>query len=557
MAWLNALTALATLALAIALCYRPLGDYIAWVFTSKKDWKAERAIYRLIGVKPGHQQRWQIYLWAVLVFSAVGLVLLYLLQRLQAFLPYSLGLPAVPPDLAFNTAVSFVGNTNWQAYSPEQTMGYTVQMAGLTVQSFVSAAAGLGVAIALVRGLAGRGQGTIGNFWVDLVRGCLRLLLPLSIVATLILIAGGVVQNLDGFSQIQTVAGSTGVLPGGPVASQEAIKMLGTNGGGFFNANSAHPFENPSAWVNLFQVFMLLVIPFASVRAFGRMVDDLRLARSILAAMTVLFLAAYATLTWAELSGGGSATQLAGAAMEGKEERFGLIGSTLFTAATTGTTGGATNSTLGSYTPLGALVAILHMVLGEVSPGGVGSGLYTILVLVVITVFITGLLLGRPPALLGKRVGAREMKLASLIILVMPLLALGGMAVSMAIPPIHDEIVAHSMSDPGSQGMTEMIYAFVSAAINNGSAMAGFYADTPWLNTVLGIIILLGRFLVIALVLALAGSFADQERAVPAVSELPLHRPQFVILLVALIVFIAVPTFLPVLLAGPLAGGLP
>ncbi|MDR2930916.1 MAG: potassium-transporting ATPase subunit KdpA [Propionibacteriaceae bacterium] len=551
-----AVTALFTLVVAVAVTYRPLGDYMAWVFTNPRHGKVESLIYRVCGVKPDKEQTWKGYLVVVLVFSAVGFLMLYGLQRLQPMLPYSLGLGPISPDLAFNTAASYVGNTNWQAYSPEHTTGYAVQMAGLAVQSYVSAAVGFAVAIALVRGLTRSASTTVGNFWVDMLRINLRILLPLSALATVVLIAAGVVQNFDGFTTVETLTGGTQIIPGGPVASQEAIKMLGTNGGGFYNANSAHPFENPSAWVNLFQTYMLIVIPFASIRTFGRLANDFRLARSLLATMAILLVVAYGTLTWFELSGGGLAPQAAGAAMEGKEVRFGIIGSTLFTAATTGTTGGATNSMLGSYTPLGQMVAILHMVLGEVSPGGVGSGLYTLLVLVVIAVFIAGLLVGRTPALLGKRITAREMKLAALVILVMPMLALGGMALSMAIPGVRAEIVANSMTDPDSQGMTELIYAFVSAAINNGSAMAGFAADTPWLNTILGVIILLGRFLVIALVLAMAGSFARQDRSTVMVADLPLHRPQFVVLLVGLIVFIAVPTFFPVLTVGPLAGGL-
>ncbi|MDR2895088.1 MAG: potassium-transporting ATPase subunit KdpA [Propionibacteriaceae bacterium] len=556
MQWLAALTALLTVAVAIALSYRPLGDYMAWVFTSRHHLGVERLIYRLCRINANQSQSWKAYLGSVLAFSAAGMLVLYLLQRLQAWLPYSLGLPPVAPDLAFNTAASFVGNTNWQSYVPEHTMGYTVQMAGLAVQSFVSAATGLAVAIALVRGFTARGTGVIGNFWVDMTRANLRILLPLSIIATIILLLGGVPQNFSGDTVIDTLAGGSQTLPGGPVASQETIKMLGTNGGGFFNANSAHPFENPSAWLNLFQTYMLLVVPFASIRTFGRMVHDHRLARSMLICMVALLLIAYASLVGFELANGGAAAADSHGALEGKEWRFGIIGSMIFTAATTGTTGGATNSMIGSFTPLSSMVAILHMVLGEVSPGGVGSGLYTLLVLVVIVIFIAGLLLGRSPVILGKRVGVREMKIAALVILVMPVLALAGMAASMAIPPIRAEIIDYSMSQANAQGMTEFIYAFVSAAINNGSAMAGFSANTPWLNIVLGIIILLGRFLVIALVLAMAGSFASQPRSVDRDGHLPVGRPTFVILLIALVVFIAVPTFFPVLTVGPLAGGL-
>lgn len=556
MGWLLAVATGATMAVLLGVLYRPLGDYMAWVFTSSKDWTIERWLFRLVGVNSKSEQSWQAYLRAVLTFSAVGLVGLYLLQRTQHLLPYSLGLPPVPEDLAFNTAASFVGNTNWQSYSPEHTVGYVVQMTGLSVQNFVSAAVGLAVAIALVRGFASRRTGTLGNFWVDLVRGTLRILLPLSVLAAVILLAGGVVQNFNGFTEVTTVTGGTQSIPGGPVASQEAIKMLGTNGGGFFNANSAHPFENPAPWTNLVQIFLLLVIPFALPRTFGRMVGDHRMGYAIVATMAVFFVAVFALLTIFELSGNGTAPQLAGGAMEGKEQRFGVVGSTLFASATTGTSGGAANSMHGSYTALGGMIAILNMLLGEVSPGGVGAGLYTILVMAVIAVFLTGLLLGRAPVFLGKRIGVRELKLTSLFILVMPTLALVGMAVSLAIPAVHDEIVGTAMGNPGSHGLSEVMYAFVSAAINNGSAFAGFNANTPWLNTALGIIILLGRFVPIALVLALAGSFASQDRAASQAAELPLHRPQFVGLLVGVIVFVSVPTFFPILTLGPLAEGL-
>jgi K+-transporting ATPase ATPase A chain len=555
MPWLWAVAAWATVALILVLCYRPLGDYMAWVFTSDRHWRVERATYRLIGVRPDAEQSWGAYFRAVLVFSVVGMVLLYGLQRLQPWLPYSLGLPAVPPDLAFNTAASFVANTNWQAFSPEHTLGYTVQMAGIAVQCFVSAAVGIAVAIALVRGLAARRTGTVGNFWVDLVRANLRLLLPLSMVVSVILIAEGVVQNFAGFTEITTVAGQPGVVPGGPVASQEAILMLGTNGGGFYNANSAHPFENATPVTNLVQILLLLIIPFALPRTLGTMVGDRRLGRMIALAMALLCTTAYVLLTTFELGGHGTAPQLAGGSMEGKEQRFGIISSTLFAAATTGTSGGAANSMHDSYTALGGLVAIMHMSLGELSPGGVGAGLYTILVMVVLTVFLAGLLLGRAPVLAGKRISVREVKIAAITILVLPALALGGMAISMAIPAVREEIVTVSMNNPGSHGLSEMIYAFVSATVNNGSSFAGFGADTPWLNTTLGLIMLAGRFLVIALVLVLAGSFANQDRAAAAVGELPLHRPGFFTLLVSIILFVALPTFLAILMAGPFAEG--
>lgn len=396
---LSAVASVVTVGTALLLVHRPLGDYLAWVFSSPHDWRMERRLYQLLGVDPRGEQSWQAYLRAVLSLSLVGLVLAYALQRLQHLLPLSLGLPPVPADLAFNTAVSFVANTNWQAYSPEQTVGHLVQMTVLTVQNFVSAGVGMAVAVALVRGLASRGVHTLGNFWVDVVRVHLRVLLPFAVLTAVLLVGAGTVQNLHGFTEVTTVTGGTASVPGGPVASQEAVKMLGTNGGGFYNANSAHPFENPSPWTNLLQVFLLLVIPVSMTRTFGRMVADLRAGRMVVATMVVLFLLVLTALTLAELSGAGTAPELAGAASEGKEQRFGVVGSTLFATATTGTSGGAANSMHGSYTALGGMVLIVNMVLGEVSPGGVGSGLYAILVMVVLAVFVVGLLLGRALAL--------------------------------------------------------------------------------------------------------------------------------------------------------------
>jgi len=569
MQWWMAALLLVALALPIGLLYRPLGNYIAWVFTSPDHWRAERWIYKAIGVNPDREHTWHSYLRAVLVFSAVGFILLYAMQRMQMWLPYSLGLPAVSPDVAFNTAASFVGNTNWQSYSPEETTGYTVQMAGLAVQMFVSGAVGICVSIALTRGIAYHKRGTLGNFWVDVVRATVRILLPMAIIASVVLMTAGVIQNFASFATISTVAGGTQTMPGGPVASQEAIKMLATNGGGFFNANSAHPFENPTPWENLFQVFMLLIIPFSLPRTFGKIVGDHRMGYVILTTMATLFTMAYVSITAAELSAAGTAPQLAGAAMEGKEQRLGIISSTLFATATTGTSGGAANSMHSSYTAIGGMIEILHMLLGEISPGGVGSGLYTMLVMVLLGVFLTGLLLGRAPVFLGKRLGVTEVKLVGIFILVLPVLALGGLGISMAIPPVRAELVNFSMSATGCIGtggpndplncahdMTEAIYAFVSVTVNNGSSFAGFNANTPYLNTVFGIVILLGRFIPIALVLALAGSFASQGRATSRASELPLHRPQFVLWLVILIIYIAIPTFIPVLLLGPLAEGL-
>ncbi|MFF2493927.1 potassium-transporting ATPase subunit KdpA [Agromyces sp. NPDC058064] len=546
----------ATLALILALLYRPLGDYMARLYSTDRDWKVERGLYRLIGVDPRAEQSWPAYLRGVLAFSVVGLLFVYLLQRAQAVLPYSLGLPAVPEGLSFNTAASFVANTNWQSYSPELTTGYTVQLAGLAVQNFVSAAVGIAVAIALVRGFARRGSGTIGNFWVDLFRGSFRLLLPLSLIGAVVLMLGGVVQNFNGFTEVHTLAGGTQQLPGGPVASQEVIKLLGTNGGGFFNVNSAHPFENPTAWTNLFQNVLMLAIPFALPRTFGRMVGSNKQGYAILAVMATLYLMSLVALSTLEAAGNGTAPELAGGAMEGKEARFGIFGSALFGTTSTLTSTGAVNSMHDSFTALGGMMPMLNMMLGEVAPGGVGSGLYGMLVLAVIAVFIAGLLVGRTPEYLGKKIGPREIKLASLYTLVTPTLVLAGTALSFAIPGVREDVEATSIWNPGIHGMSEVLYAFTSASNNNGSAFAGLTANTPWFNTALGVAMLLGRFIPIVLVLALAGSLAAQQKVPETAGTLPTHRPQFVGLLVGVTVLITALTYFPVLTLGPLAEGL-
>jgi len=547
MIWLF-LAQLATVALLLGLAYRPLGDYMATVFTSRKDLRVERGFYRLIGVDPASGQSWQMYLRSILAFSVIGVLFVYALQRAQAILPMSLGLPAVPEGISFNTAISFVTNTNWQSYSPESTLGYTVQIAGLAVQNFVSAAVGLAVAVAITRAFSMRRSATIGNFWVDMTRGILRILLPLAAIFAVILVVGGVIQNLAAVQDVSTIAGQTAQIPGGPVASQEAIKLLGTNGGGFFNANSAHPFENPTAWTNLLEITMMLVIPFALARTFGRIVGDHRQGYAILATMSVLFVASLGALTIFEAS---SAT-----AMEGKEQRFGILGSTLFSATSTLTSTGAVDAMHDSYTPLGGMMTMVNMMLGEVAPGGVGSGLYGILVIAIIAVFLAGLMVGRTPEYLGKKLGAKEIKLASLYILTTPTLVLAGTALSFAIPGVSRSVEKTSILNPGQHGFSEVLYAFTSASNNNGSAFAGLSANTPWLNAALGVAMFLGRFLPIVFVLALAGSLAAQN-AVPATAgTLPTHKPQFVGLLTGTIVIVSALTYFPVLALGPLAEGL-
>ena len=545
-----------TVAVILVLLYRPVGDYMARIFTSSTDLKVERGFYGLIGVDSQSEQTWRSYLRSVLVVSIVGVFFVYLLQRLQAVLPYSLGFPAIPEGLSFNTAASFVTNTDWQSYSPDVTMGYTVQLAGLAVQNFVSAAVGIAIAIALVRGFARRKSGTIGNFWVDLTRSILRLLLPIAFVSAIVLIIGGVIQNFNGFSAITGVNGAAQSLPGGPTASQISIKMLGTNGGGFFNANSAHPFENPTPWTNAFEIVLMLAIPFSLPRTFGQMVGDKRQGNAIVAVMASMFAVSLTALTLFETLTGGAATRLAGAAMEGKEQRFGIWGSTLFATSSTLTSTGAVNSMHDSFTPLGGMMTMFNMMLGEIAPGGVGSGLYGMLILAIITVFIAGLLVGRTPEYLGKKIGPREIKLASIYILITPTIALAGTALSFAIPAVNADVLKTSIFNPGLHGLSEVLYAFTSAANNNGSAFAGLTANTPWFNTALGVAMLFGRFLPIVFVLALAGSLAAQDK-VPATSgTLPTHRLQFVGLLIGVSIIVTALTYFPVLALGPLAEGL-
>ena len=545
-----------TVAVIIVALYRPLGDYMAHIFTTKKDLRAERGFYRLIGVDSQSEQSWMSYLRSVLVFSLVGVLFVYAIQRAQEILPYSLGFPAIPEGLSFNTAASFVANTNWQSYSPDVTMGYSVQILGLVVQNFVSAAVGIAVAVALIRGLARLRSGTIGNFWVDLTRGTVRLLLPLAAISAIVLIAGGVIHNFAGFTDVATVTGGTATVPGGPTASQEAIKLLGTNGGGFFNANSAHPFENPTAWTNMFQIVLMLAIPFSLPRTFGTMVGDKRQGTAIAAVMATIFVVSLSAMTAFETLTGGAATRAAGAAMEGKEDRFGIWGSTLFGTTSTLTSTGAVNAMHDSFTSLGGMMAMLNMMLGEIAPGGTGTGLYGLLVLAIVTVFIAGLLVGRTPEYLGKKIGPKEIKLASIYILITPTLVLVGTALSFAIPAVREDVLGTSIWNPGLHGFSEVLYAFTSAANNNGSAFAGLTANTPWFNTALGVAMLLGRFLPIVFVLALAGSFAAQDKVPATAGTLPTHRPQFVGLLLGVSVIVTALTYFPVLALGPLAEGL-
>ncbi|MEW2354771.1 potassium-transporting ATPase subunit KdpA [Spirillospora sp. NPDC029432] len=540
-----------SLALAVAVAYRPLGDYMYRVYSGTSHTRVERAVYRLIGARPENEQTWGAYARSVLAFSVAGILFLYAFQRVQQHLLLSLGMDPVKPDQAWNTAVSFVTNTNWQSYSGESTMGHLVQMAGLAVQNFVSAAVGMAVAIALVRGFARAKTEHLGNFWADLTRGAIRILLPIAFVGAVALIAGGLVQNFDGGTTASTLTGGTQTITGGPVASQEVIKELGTNGGGFYNANSSHPFENAASWTNWLEIFLILVIPFALPRTFGRMVGQNRQGYAIAAVMATIAVVSVTLTTTFQLMGDGTVPTAAGAAAEGVETRFGVANSATFAAATTLTSTGAVDSFHDSYTSLGGMMTMFNMMLGEVAPGGVGSGLYGMLILAIITVFVAGLMVGRTPEYLGKRIGAREIKFAALYFLVMPVLVLAGTAVAMA-----TESGREGMLNSGPHGLSEVLYAFTSASNNNGSAFAGLTVNTVFYDTALGLCMALGRFIPIIFVLALAGSLARQARTPESAGTLPTHRPQFVGMVAGVTVVLVALTFLPALALGPLAEGI-
>ncbi|QTE29382.1 potassium-transporting ATPase subunit KdpA [Pengzhenrongella sicca] len=537
---------------ALAAVHVPLGNYMARVFTSPNHLRIERVGYRALRVDPDADQRWSTYLLSVLGFSLSSVLLLFGLARLQNHLPLSLGFSAMDPAGAWNTAVSFTTNTNWQWYSGEAAAGHLLQMGGLAVQNFVSAAVGIAVVVALIRGFArSRADGRVGNFWTDLTRAVVRILLPMAFVSAIVLIALGVIQNLSAHTEITTLAGGTQSVLGGPVASQEAIKQLGTNGGGFFNANSAHPFENPTPLSNVFAIFLMLVIPFSLPRTFGVMVGDRRQGWAIFAAMGSLWAGAMALLTWAELSGPGLVPQAVGAAMEGKETRFGEAASALFAASTTSTSTGAVNSMHDSLTAAGGGLAIFNMQLGEITPGGTGSGLYGMLILAIVAVFVGGLMVGRTPEYLGKKIGRHEITLVALYVLTTPAIVLIGTAIAIAVPDGRAGIL-----NAGNHGLSEVLYAFTSAGNNNGSAFAGLTVATPFYNTLLGLAMLAGRFVPIALVLALAGKLATQKSTPPSGGTLPTHQPLFVGLLVAVVLVVVGLTYIPVLSLGPIAEAL-
>ncbi|WP_024756490.1 potassium-transporting ATPase subunit KdpA [Streptomyces exfoliatus] len=542
---------LLALIVALGLSYRPLGDYMAKVYSSEKHYKPEKWIYKAIGANANTEMRWPAYLRGVLAFSAVSVLFLYLLQRVQGSLPGSLGFVSIDPDQAFNTAASFVANTNWQSYYGEQAMGHVVQTGGLAVQNFVSAAVGMAVAVALVRGFARSRTGELGNFWSDLVRGTVRILLPISVIGALVLVACGAIQNFAGIHEVGQFMGGSQQWNGGAVASQEVIKELGTNGGGYFNANSAHPFENPNPLSNLFEIYLILVIPFALTRTFGRMVGSIKQGYAILGTMATIWVVFTGLMMWTEFAHNGPAFDLAGGAMEGKETRFGIGGSSLFAVATTLTSTGAVNSFHSSYTGFGGGITMLGMQLGEIAPGGVGSGLYGMLIMAVIAVFIAGLMVGRTPEYLGKKIGTRQIKFAACYILVTPALVLCFTAVAMAL-----DTPSNSMTNSGAHGFSEILYAYTSGANNNGSAFAGLNADTQWFNSTIGIAMLLGRFLPMVFVLALAGSLAEQTPVPETAGTLRTEKPLFTGLLVGTIMIITGLTYFPALALGPLAEGL-
>ncbi len=559
-AWVQLLALIALLAATAP----PLGHFIADVSegeASRLDrvfGPVERFVYRTCRIDPEQEQRWNVYTTSLLAFSVIGFFLLYVMQRLQSSLPFNpTDMANVAPALSFNTAVSFMTNTNWQNYAGETTLSHLTQMVGLTVQNFVSAAAGMAVMVAVFRGLSCAGKRTLGNFWVDLVRTTFRILLPISLVFAVLLIACGSIQNLHGFTDVHTVSGATQHIPGGPVASQIAIKQLGTNGGGFFNVNSAHPFENPSQLSDFLELYAILLIPFALAFTFGRMIKDKRQGYAVVAVMGTIWLIFSLSAMFLEAGGNSNldsrgVTQAVtatspGGNLEGKEMRFGPTASGLWAASTTGTSNGSVNSMHDSYTPGGGLVALSHMKLGEVSPGGVGVGINGLLVFAILSVFIAGLMVGRTPEYLGKKIQASEVKLVALYILMMPSILLAFVAVSVFV----NSVKHTSIYNPGAHGFTELVYAFTSAANNNGSAFAGLTGNTGFMNTMLGLAMLVGRFFLIIPTLAIAGSLLRKRRVPESAGTFPTHTPLFVVLVIGIIVIVGALTFLPVLALGP------
>jgi len=544
----------ALLVAALSACYVPLGNWIAKIFTSPHHWKVERGVYKVIGINPEADQKWSAYLRSMLAFSGVSVLFLYGLQRLQHYLLQFVGphMANVPPATAWNTAVSFTTNTNWQNYSGESTMTYLVQMGGLAVQNFMSAAVGIVVAIALIRGFTRSRTDKLGNFWVDVTRCVFRLLLPLAVIGAIVLMAGGAIDNFANYHTLTTLSGGHQTMVGGPVASQEIIKNMGNNGGGFFNANSAHPFENPNPFTNWFEIFTLLLIPFATPRAFGKMVGDNRQGYALVAVMAIIWIVAVGGISFFEMQGAGTATHLAHGAAEGTETRFGTPGCSLFAASTTVTSTGAVNCFHDSLTPFGGGIALFDIALGEIAPGGVGAGMYGILVLAIVTVFVAGLMVGRTPEYIGKKIRPVEMKYAALYFLTLPVLVLGASGLSIGL-----HIGQSAIFNPGPHGLTEIVYAFASMANNNGSAFAGLATGVGWwYQAVGGIVMLLGRFAPEIFALGLAGSLARQSPTPASAGTLDTRTPLFVGMLVGVILILVGLTYFPALALGPFAEGL-
>jgi potassium-transporting ATPase potassium-binding subunit len=548
--WLQA----GLLVAALAACYIPLGNYMAHIFTTDRDWKIERFLYKLMGINRDADQKWSVYVRSILAFSAVSVLFLYGMQRLQDHLLLSEHMTAVPPDTAWNTAASFVTNTNWQNYAGESTMGYLVQMTGLTVQQFLSAAVGLVVAIAMIRGFVRSKTDKLGNFWVDLTRASVRLLIPLSIVGGLFLIANGAIENLHAYATYTTLSGAHQTIPGGPVGSMEIIKDMGNNGGGFFNTNSAHPFENPNPLSNWFEIFILLLIPFATPRTFGKMVKDNRQGYALVAVMAIIWILAVVGISFFEAHynlGGATAARLAHGATEGVETRFGTSGCSLFAASTTVTSTGAVNCFHDSLTPFGGGIALFDIALGEIAPGGIGAGMYGILILAVVTVFVAGLMVGRTPEYIGKKIRPVEMKYAALYFLTLPVVILTAAGLS-----IGTHAGQAAIFNPGPHGLTEIVYAFASEANNNGSAFAGLGTAAIWYQTLGGFVMLFGRFMPEIFALGLAGSLARQQPVPESVGTINTRTPLFVGMVVAVVLVLVGLTYFPALALGPFAEGL-
>src|ERR1700683_70007 len=538
---------------ALAACYIPLGNWIARIFTDKNHWRVQRGIYKLTGIDPDADMKWSVYVRSILAFSLVSVLFVYLIERTQHWLFWAVGMANVTPDTAWNTAVSFTTNTNWQNYAGEATMSYLTQQAGLMVQQFLSAAVGLAVAIAMIRGFTRSRTDRLGNFWVDVTRGTIRLLIPLSVVACIILVAGGVIENLASYHTITTLAGGHQTIPRGTVASQEVIKDLGNNGGGWFNVNSAHPFENPNPFTNIFEIFLLLLIPFATPRAFGKMVGDNRQGYALVAAMVIIWACAVGGISFfeAHLGTAGAGPQLAHGAYEGVETRFGPPGCSLFASSTTVTSTGAVNCFHDSLTPFGGGIALFDIALGEIAPGGIGAGMYGILVSATVSVFVAGLMVGRTPEYIGKKIRPVEMKYAALYFLTLPVLILTAAGLSIGTP-----IGQRAIDNPGPHGLTEIVYAFASMANNNGSAFAGLGTGQAWYQVMGGFVMLFGRFMPEICALGLAGSLARQQPVPASAGTLDTRTPLFVGMLVGVILILVGLTYFPALALGPFAEGL-